>query len=336
VTRQEGETVEPDAGPAAVPADRSWVAPETPAEPSPSAVGGVADGGGPAAADAPRDAGTARVDPPVPLGPMTVSDILDGSFAIIKRRPRAVLGAAAAFVVPFQVVAVFLQRDALLSGGLFSFFGGTVEAIDADNDTVLLGVIAAALVQSILRFYLGGAVSLFVSGWYAGRDPSGRDAVVGSLKRTGPFLAAWALVLPVKVMSLVFCALVFPPLVVATFFALTAPVIVIEQVGPISAIKRSVTLVARRFWPCLGVVMLSALIELIVQTALAMLPSTFAPLLPAPLDWIVLAAGQAAASMIATTALVGASVLLYIDLRVRSEGLDLEVRAQEVLGTGAA
>lgn len=267
---------------------------------------------------------------------MTVSDIIDGAFAVMKRRPAAVLGAAAAFVIPTQVLAVFLQRDALQGGGLLAFFGGTFSAVGDDNGALLVGVVAAALLQSLMRFYLGGAIAVFVSGWYAGQDPSGADAVRGSLRRSGAFVAAWLLLLPVKAMSLLFCVLVVPPFVVATFFALTAPVIVIEQAGPITAIRRSVQLVYRRFWSCLGVVMLSALVELVVQTALAALPSTFAPAFPPPVDWLVMAAGQAGASLIATTALVGASVLLYIDMRVRSEGLDLEVRAGASLPEPAA
>ena len=46
-----------------------------------------------------------------------------------------------------------------------------------------------------------------------------------------------------------------------------------------------------------------------------------------------LAIGEAGAALIATTALVGVSVLLYIDLRARTEGLDLELRAVDAFGS---
>lgn len=260
---------------------------------------------------------------------MTISDVLDGSFAVIKREPKAVLGAVAVFVIPFQVLAVLLQRDAVQGNGVVSYFASSVAAADASSGVTILGVIGAALALSVMRFYVGGVVSVFVAGWYAGKRPTAREAVVGSLKRTAPFLAVWALVLPIKAISLVFCFV--GVIVAATFFALAAPVIVIERAGPLIAIRRSASLVASRFWASLGVISLSVLVETIVQIALSMLPTAFAPLFPAPFDWILLAAGQAAGALIATTALVGATVLLYIDLRVRKEGLDLELRASEAL-----
>ena len=74
---------------------------------------------------------------------------------------------------------------------------------------------------------------------------------------------------------------------------------------------------------------LASLIETVLQFSLAAIPMIIAVFLPAPADWIVLAVGGSAAALIATTALVGVSVLLYIDLRARSEGLDLELRATD-------
>jgi hypothetical protein len=138
-------------------------------------------------------------------------------------------------------------------------------------------------------------------------------------------IVAWLVLLPVKAVSYALCIL--PLAVTVTFFAVTAPVIAVEGVGPFTAIKRSAQLVARRFWPALGVVLLSTLVENVVQFSLAAVPLLIALLLPSPADWIVTAAGNAAASLIATTALVGVSVLLYVDLRARSEGLDVELRA---------
>ena len=98
---------------------------------------------------------------------------------------------------------------------------------------------------------------------------------------------------------------------------------------PVRGIKRSAQLVSRRFWPSLGIILLASLIEMVLQFSLAAIPMIIAVFLPSPADWIVLAVGGSAAALIATTALVGVSVLLYIDLRARSEGLDLELRAMD-------
>ncbi len=43
---------------------------------------------------------------------MTMPDLLDGSFAVIKARPRTVFTIAAAVLIPFHLMAAFLQRGA--------------------------------------------------------------------------------------------------------------------------------------------------------------------------------------------------------------------------------
>ena len=81
--------------------DRGWVAPESGVEPSvaPRITSPIS----PSAQQA------SVVSPPAPIGPMTLSDILDGAYTIIKRRPRAVIGSAAVVIVPIQVFSVWLQ-----------------------------------------------------------------------------------------------------------------------------------------------------------------------------------------------------------------------------------
>lgn len=296
------------------PSDSAWVAPESGVEPVPRPARGRMP-------TAPR--AEPSVAPPAPVGPMTLSDILDGSYTIIKRRPRAVIGAVAVVIVPIQILAVWLQSTESQSidqspyDAMLSFSSGASIPI-----TMILAAIA-----SLSLFFVGGIVSNFVVAWYAGRDISGGTALRATFRRTLPFVVAWAVLLPVKAVSYALCIL--PLAVTVTFFALTAPVIAIEGLGAFAAVKRSAQLVSRRFWPALGIILLASLVETVLQFALAGIPTIIALLLPAPADWMVRGVGEAGAALIATTALVGVSVLLYIDLRARTEGLDLELRAAD-------
>src|SRR5437762_4971579 len=54
--------------------------------------------------------GSARTGP-LPLHPMTLSDVLDGAFKLLKANARTVLTVTAVFVVPIQLIAAYLQRD---------------------------------------------------------------------------------------------------------------------------------------------------------------------------------------------------------------------------------
>lgn len=298
------------------PHDRAWAAPESgasrPSDPPPRV-------------SAPDLGTTARpVEPPAPVGPLSLSDVLDGSYVIIKRRPRAVLGAVAAVIVPVQVFAAWVSSRS--SGGLEQ--ASPYETLFAIGSGASLGTtLAVAALTSLSLFFVGGIVSAFVGAWYAGRDITGGEALRTSFGRTGPFLAAWLVLLPVKALSYALCIL--PLAVTVTFLALVAPAITLESVGPFAGMKRSVQLVARRFWPALGIILLASLIEIVSQASLSAIPTIVAALVPAPADWIVLAVGNAAAALVTTTALVGVSVLLYVDLRARTEGLDLELRAAD-------
>ena len=65
--------------------------------------------------------GSARTGP-LPLHPMTLSDILDGAFNLFKAEARTIVLVTAAFLVPVQIVAAFLQRDYLGGPGFVSLF----------------------------------------------------------------------------------------------------------------------------------------------------------------------------------------------------------------------
>jgi hypothetical protein len=306
---------------------RAWVAPETVAGPESARP---APQRPPPGSGAPE--GDGMVEPPVPLGPMTVSGILDGSFAVIKRRPRAVLVSVALIIVPVQVLSVYLQRSALVFDAE-TVFAGSATTLPGLGSSALGPALFAGVVHSLSLFFVGGVVATFVSGWYAGSDPSAGEAVRASLRRAWPFAAAWFLLTPLKVVSALACYL--PVFVTVTFFALTAPAIVIEGLGPLAGIKRSAQLVVRRFWFCLGIVVLSALVQQILELVFTVIPTFVAALLPDPLDWIVLAVGQSGASLLTTTAVVAASVLLYLDVRIRTEGLDLDLRVRRAFPQAA-
>src|SRR5690606_31131767 len=65
-------------------------------------------------------AGTADPPPAVPtvaLRPMTVADVLDGGFAVLKARPLRILGMTAALVVPVNVLLGLVFRDSMESTG---------------------------------------------------------------------------------------------------------------------------------------------------------------------------------------------------------------------------
>lgn len=259
---------------------------------------------------------------------MTLSDLLDGAFAVIKCRPRTVFTIAAVILVPVHLLAAFAQRNNSIGASIDNLTTTlNTGQSTGTSDTQVLSVYGASALAALALFFLGGAIGRLVSAWYAGGDITASEALKASFRRTPALVAAWAMLLPLKVLGL--CGFYVGALFPVALFSLTAPALVIEGLGPIDAARRSWRLIARRFWFCILVVLLAALGSGLLTNVLGGVPEFLAGLLPAPFDWMATGVVGAAVSMVVTTALVSMSVLLYLDLRIRTEGLDIELQAAD-------
>ena len=256
---------------------------------------------------------------------MTASDILDGGFAILKRAPATIIALTAVFVVPVQALSAWLNRgadgldlDALLEQSDTSFqIGGS--GLDGTSATVLQ-------VGSMLSLvFVAAALSRLVSAWQVGHDLSLGELLRGSVTRAWPLLASWVLVHLLEAVSLIGVVL---PLAVMTWFLVTAPVIGAEGLGPIEAMRRSARLTARRFWAVLGIALLGLLVETLFESAIGLLPTLLSGVLGTDgVAWVLPAVIGILTSLITIPVVAGITVLIYLDLRVRTEALDLELDA---------
>lgn len=69
----------------------------------------------------------------------------------------------------------------------------------------------------------------------------------------------------------------------------------------------------------------------VLSQVLALLPELLGLLIGPDHGWIVVGIGAIGGQMIATAVVAGATVLAYLDLRVRTEGLDLALAADRHL-----
>lgn len=270
--------------------------------------------------------------PPAPLVPLTISDLLDGAYNVVKRRPVRVLGAVAVIVVPIRLISAFAFRRTttdLTASNVLNDIGGVGQLGDLDGLDFLLAI-ASYLLTSLSLFFIGGVVAAFCVAWFEGIDLTMGMALKMVLRRGGAFFAAWAILLPAKAIAAI--SLLLPLVLVSALFSLTAPVILIERAGPITGIKRAVSLAWRRYFVVLWVVVLATTVAFLGSLILSRLPIFFADLLPSPLNWIGNAVVLAAAEIVTGTALAATMVLLYFDIRVRTEGFDLAHRRVAAFG----
>lgn len=263
------------------------------------------------------------------LRPLALGELLDAAVSVLKARPRAVLAITAVFVIPTQLASAFVQRGLLSDTSLTqllndpSLAGGATGQRSSGSGIVFL----VALLPSMVLPFVAGALARLVAAWRAGGDVTTREALRAAGRKWWVLLIAWFLSHVAEGLGLI--ALLVPALLLMALFQVAAPAIVLEDLGPVEGLRRSAGLVAPRFGPVVLAVLAATFVQYVLSLMLPLLPQLLAQALGSDLGWIPLAIGNSLTSLITTSFLAGFAVVLYLDLRVRTEGLDLQLDADE-------
>jgi len=274
---------------------------------------------------------------PVPLKPMTISDILDGAWAVIKSRPKTVLALTAIIILPVQLVAAYLQRDVPSTLDFLNAFNNTAGSFSTSpvanpRASTLFASYAAQGLVALSYYFLGFSLARLVSAWYAGGDLTVKQVLVATGKKTHFIVATFLLLLIPIGASVAMCYI--PALFVVPLLLLTMPVMAIENANPWTAALRSCKLVARRLWWVMLFWFASFLLEALVNYSIQAAPEIIGLISP-DLAKFFGPIGTAAARFTTAPFVVAVPILIYLDLRVRTEGLDLELEVNDAFA-GAA
>ncbi|MDQ2677206.1 MAG: hypothetical protein M3Y51_00575 [Actinomycetota bacterium] len=276
------------------------------------------------AADALAD-GSSPVADLHPVGPAAV---LDGGFDLFRFRFRRLVGFAACLFVPLTVVdlvlmaAVGTETPERVAIGPSMFLLGSG---DSWSWAILVG-------QTVALSLLGLCVGHLAASAARGVDVSFRE--MGRLALRRWWVALLIVVLTALPRALLSCV-VFPVgwLLADGLFFIASSVAGAEGVGPWRAVTRSVSLTRARFGNalviCLGSLVISQVLRISLTAGPALLLSSFA--LPESVVGVVARLGTVVLLLAEPiTACIAARA--YLDLRARHEGLDLQLRAERVLG----
>lgn len=261
---------------------------------------------------------TAGTDGAAGLRPFGVAELLDGAVRTVRRNLRTVLIISAPFAVVRTVSTALLQLG--LSGS---------------TSTLSLTLLDLVLVVGALGTVLSGLLAPVFTDELLGRRLTARQ----SLARVG---WRWILLVVLAVAIAVpetvgMFALGVGGLWLWGVWAVAAPALVVERMRPFAALGRSFNLVRGEFWRTWGVRALGFLLTTVLGffvaipfQVLAALVSDFNPFdssagnpaYPTLFVWISAIGGLATALLLGpVTAAIDA--LLYVDLRMRREGLDI-------------
>jgi len=296
----------------------------------------------------------------IALRPLTLGDIVEASFACLRRNPRTFLG-----------LALLTSLVVLLVIGVLGAAGWLV-ASSMRSDDALDRFLALGLTSAFAAlFFVSSATSIALSGILAypvGEAVLGRNASMGETwRRTRRFVPRLLglcviLVIPPTVVFAALVALVVwgfaggaPAVgalgvvaVVCLAFAtswlgirlvLATPALVLEDLGVVASLRRSWRLTPGLFWRTFGILFASSLLISIVQYVLSLAVQLGGALLGLALGSMSNSeTGQLVAGLVAAGATVLGSLLsgvvtqpflaavlalLYTDARIRKEGFDL-------------
>ena len=276
-----------------------------------------------------------RIRASLPWRPLAFTEVLDCALFTLRGSGRLVLGMALAAAVVVCLFVVVALLPALLWGDLFSSglsddqpSVGAQLSMQFSFNVIGLGV---TLVQYLLLVVLAGVLSVAVQRALFGLGTTWADVREQTAGRR------WRLVL---LALLVGAALTLgcsccPPLglVVLTLWGVAAPALVQERIGVGRALSRSGSLIKGGFWRVTGIFVVVTLLSYLVSSAIT---ATFALIglgLGAIAGSTAMAVGAAVGAglgyvlTIAVTMAYQAAIfaVLYIDLRCRREGLDVEL-----------
>jgi hypothetical protein len=261
------------------------------------------------------------------LYPMSVGDILDGTFGFIRDEFRAIAVIIGTVIVPVHILLAFLARGTFGGAPLASYLRDpSVASSDSglSNSRLLLSLGTDAF----LLPFAAAAIALVISGAYLGRPVGPGEALRRAGRRFPSLMAAWIAGHVIEGVGFAFCVL--PGIAVMTLLVMVSPIVVIENLSFGKAISRSMHLAGRRFWFTLGVILLSALVAQVVSVMLTGAPDVIAAVIGLHWGWLALAVASAVSALVVTPIAAITATLLYFDARVRTEGYDLEVLAMSL------
>jgi hypothetical protein len=264
--------------------------------------------------------------PPLRLRPLEIGDLLDETFRMYRRHFFLFAGLSVLVSIPSAALSGFFSY-ALFNGLLQSTNPGQPPDLSFLGPTLVAAAIILVVSIALIPFFYG-AVTFAACESALGRSVTAAGVLRGVLRRYPQLLGYWLLI---GLMAIAFCLL---PLWIWIWvsWVVVMPVMFIEKAGLGAAMNRSWRLVEGRWWRTFLIFFLIFIVFYAVRFALSAfiaLGQTLLQLVISPLVvvWISGATGVIVDSLVNPVFQI-AIVLIYFDLRVRREGLDLFQLAQ--------
>ena len=273
------------------------------------------------------------------LRPLGLGEILDLAIKIYRSHFLTLLKIVLVVLVPVQVLSSLITASSAPEE-TYTLTGEQVPSGTLDDASEIAPYAAGQLLVGLLGvvtvLLTTAACFKAVGDAYLGRQPEWGDSLRFALRRLPSLL--WLTLLSVVLLLLAAIALIIPAIWLGVAWLAATPVLLFEGVKGRRALGRSFRLVRNRWWPTFGTFVVALLLIGIVTgilTALLVVPFALAlsddasPVLSLVVGGVL----NLLATALTTPVQAAIVALIYFDLRVRKEGLDLELLARGMGGS---
>ncbi|WP_444970842.1 hypothetical protein [Streptomyces sp. SAI-25] len=300
----------------------------------------------------------------IPLRPLGLGEILDGSVSALRAHWRTALGFSLGVSVVVQIAVVLMQRYLLPKPTNIDPNASGTEALRQASEslrTTLFSLAPTSLFTMIATLFTASIVTVVISRSVLGRPVTLSDAWAEARPRLLPLIGltllvalATALIMTIGIgpgllmgsgggaalAALGFLAACAVILWLQVSLALAAPALMLERQGIIAALRRSAKLVRGAWWRTFGILALTYLIVFLLSFLVSIPFSAIAVIADGvslseffesggpSFGWpflIVTGIGEVIVSTLLYPFVAGVIALLYVDQRIRREALDLDL-----------
>jgi hypothetical protein len=265
------------------------------------------------------------------LRPLGVGEILDNAIQVYRRNFRAFITMTAVAVVPIEIVTVLVNLSARPSSHTQESTIGGIQfgsSSTGHEEAVRLGASFVVIILAMIagRLAIGACTRGVADAYLGGVKADARASLLVAFRSLGSLLWLELLAAPAIGVGLLFC--LAPGVWLWVSWIVATPVLLVEGVRGTHALRRSFQLVNGRRWPILGLALIAALLAGVVSTVLRLvLVGVILATRDATSTAYIVSSGVigAVSSLLTTPLVASAYVILYFDLRVRREGLDMQI-----------
>ncbi len=255
------------------------------------------------------------------LTPLDIGEILSTAFDLYRQQFTKLLAIAAIVIFPLQLSQYYLVNE------VFATDFGRVDVDPVTGSLTVTGgfvrsvfvLTIASLVAFLITLILLGAITRAAAGSIAGLPIEVGESYRFGLRRLGPLI----LVMVVVWMSLFagFILLVIPGIFLAVKLSVSIQSLVVENRRGTKAIGRSWELTKGHFWHVLG----AFLLALIIAAAVTGITGSIGGR-----SWLLEAIFTSIGQILTQPFVALVGIVIYLDLRVREENLDLPTLRAEM------